>query len=109
MVETEGVAPGVFVPRSGKPRSMEDVGRAAWTALHSAAKRKAITPFWLDHIFLGMIPRRCDCLPDWHQVLLLIPFRATDQFAWSVEVHNAVNVKLGKPVLSLEQAVNSLK
>jgi hypothetical protein len=37
-------------------------------------------------------------------ILTEIPLRPDDQFAWSVDVHNAVNVKLGKPVLTIEQA-----
>jgi hypothetical protein len=28
----------------------------------------------------------------------------TDQFRWSVDVHNMVNEKLGKPVMTLEEA-----
>lgn len=37
-----------------------------------------------------------------------MPFEAEDPFAWSVRVHNAVNVRLGKPTLTTVQGADAL-
>jgi hypothetical protein len=84
-------------------------GRAAWRALHLEALQGSITPAWLAEEFFPMIPRYgCTCAKDWPALLEQIPFRASDQFAWSVEIHNAVNQKLGKPLFTVDQAKATL-
>lgn len=101
-------------PREGKPVSplppkpVDDrieKGRAAWKALHEAAAAGSITEEWLTSDFLPMLPRfGCACLREWQEVLAKNPLRPSDQFVWSVDVHNAVNAKLGKAVVTVEEA-----
>jgi hypothetical protein len=80
-------------------------GRVAWKTLHAAALAGTVTEEWLTTTFLPLVPRfGCPCRQEWQQILARYPLRPTDQFAWSVDVHNAVNTKLAKPVLTVEQA-----
>jgi hypothetical protein len=60
---------------------------------------------WISAAFEPLIPRYgCTCLSDWRTLLAAHPFRGEDPFAWSVDVHNAVNAKLGKPQLTVDAA-----
>lgn len=80
-------------------------GRTAWLVLHQAAVQGIITPAWLAATFTPLIPIfGCSCLSEWEKILAAIHFRPDDQFAWSVEVHNAISRKLGKPEVSKEEA-----
>ena len=45
------------------------------------------------------------CRLHFSQVLAENPIPDTDQFRWSVTVHNIVNEKLGKPVMTYEEAL----
>lgn len=45
-----------------------------------------------------------DCRRHWQALIKSTPPRWSDYFAWSVEVHNAVNVRIGKPAVTLDQA-----
>lgn len=75
--------------------------QALWAELHSQANP---TPEWFAD-WLKRIPRfGCSCAKDFAAILQANPIRYDDYFAWSVEVHNAVNRKLGKPELSVEDA-----
>lgn len=81
-------------------------GQAAWKVLHQAALAKTITLHWLMASFEPLIPRfGCACLDKWKAILIKIPFRPDDQFAWSVDVHNAVNTQLGKPIVIVADAL----
>jgi hypothetical protein len=80
-------------------------GRKAWRVLGLAALAGTVTSEWLATTFRSMIPSfGCACLRGWDEILLRIPFRPDDQFAWSVEVHNQVNQKILKPKITLEEA-----
>lgn len=92
---------------SGIKNRGEAQGRAAWLWLHAEASAGRLTEARLEDEFTPMIPSfGCTCLSDWKAFLVTIPFRAIDQFAWSVDVHNAVNVKLGKPIWSESVSVD---
>jgi hypothetical protein len=45
------------------------------------------------------------CRLHFSQVLAENPIPDTEQFRWSVTVHNIVNEKLGKPVMTYEEAL----
>jgi hypothetical protein len=78
---------------------MEAQGRAAWEWLDTEAGKGALTMERLAGEFRAMIPRYgCRCLREWDGILESIPFRPADQVQWAIDVHNAVNAKLGKPV-----------
>ncbi len=80
-------------------------GVKAWTALHTAAVAGTLTLAWLQGAWRQMVPAYgCACLRAWDDLLAVHPFRPADLFVWSVEIHNAVNLKLGKPQLTLAQA-----
>lgn len=74
-------------------------GRAAWEWLHSESRVGRLTIGRIATEFRAMIPRTgCGCLKDWDAILDSIPFNSDDQWLWSIEIHNAVNKKLGKPI-----------
>jgi hypothetical protein len=45
------------------------------------------------------------CRLHFSQVLAEYPIPDTEVFKWSVDVHNLVNERLGKPVVSFEEAL----
>lgn len=44
------------------------------------------------------------CRLHFSQLLAENPFPDTDHFKWSVDIHNKVNERIGKPVMSYEDA-----
>lgn len=76
----------------------EESGREAWRWLHEESKKGTLTVDSLEKEFEPRIPAYgCACRKEWKNILLTIPFRLNDQRQWAVDVHNAVNIKLGKP------------
>lgn len=78
-------------------------GQFAWQKLHAY---EGCDPQWLD-IWQYLIPGRCDCREGYQKILEEYPpdFSTSEAFfAWSVALHNAVNAKLGKPVITLQEA-----
>ena len=78
-------------------------GQFAWAKLHSYTGND---PQWLD-LWQYFIPARCDCKDGYQKILEEMPpdFTSPDAFfAWSVRLHNAVNKKLGKPELTIDEA-----
>ena len=81
-----------------------------WKELHERALNFASgndTSYLLD--FAKRIPRLkgCRCQEEWVRIARQNPptFRSKEEyFAWTVLVHNLVNEKLGKPVLTVEEA-----
>jgi hypothetical protein len=45
------------------------------------------------------------CRMHFSQLLAEYPFPETDQFRWSVDIHNIVNQRIDKPVMSYEDAL----
>ncbi len=78
-------------------------GQFAWAKLHSYT---GCDPQWLD-LWQFFIPQRCDCKDGYQKILEDMPpdFTSPDAFfAWGVRLHNAVNRKLGKPELTIDEA-----
>jgi hypothetical protein len=78
-------------------------GRLAWAKLHSY---RGCDPQWLD-IWQYLIPQRCDCKDGYQRILAEMPtdFSSPEAFfAWGVRLHNAVNAKLGKPEITIDEA-----
>ena len=79
-----------------------------WKELHIRALTvKTIDrPYILN--FSQRIPRYtrgCKCREFWNNYIKLFPPKYGDEyFAWTVHAHNAVNKKLGKPWMSIEEA-----
>lgn len=75
------------------------IGRELWRELHSDVT--------FDHLleWESKIPSYgCSCKLFYHEWKASNPPRKDDFFAWTVELHNAVNAKLGKPIITLQQA-----
>lgn len=103
-----------FVPRkpSQPPLSHEERGRRAWKLLHeyrlavwSAKEAEA----WFRKTWMRQIPRYgCNCSSEFKKILDLLPPRFEtydDFFLWTVDAHNAVNERLGRPSISLHEAL----
>ena len=86
-------------------RNKAKQGRFAWSKLHAYT---GCDPQWLD-IWQYLIPARCDCKDGYQQILGEMPPDFTSPeafFAWGVNLHNAVNRKLGRPELTIEEALS---
>lgn len=78
-------------------------GRFAWSLLHNY---RGCDPQWLE-LWVYFIPARCDCKDGYQKILEVMPpdFSSPEAFfAWGVRLHNAVNAKLGKPEITLDEA-----
>jgi hypothetical protein len=81
-----------------------EAGRAAWAALHT---ERNPTRDWFETEWKPLIPQGCGCAGSANELLEQNPPRydsPEDWFAWTVQYHNLVNVKLGKPTLTLDEA-----
>jgi Erv1 / Alr family len=78
-------------------------GPRLWGTLHTLCLTGTITPEFVQE-FANVIP--CpSCAMHFRDLLEAYPFeKALDKFEWSVFLHNQVNDRLGKPVLSVEKA-----
>ena len=86
-----------------------------WFYYHMAAFRSPINPTDEErekykshfHVFGWSVPCQT-CKRDYLNIIEnLVPFRYEnniDLWEWSVDCHNQVNLKLGKPILTYEQA-----
>lgn len=90
------MAPAATTPVGTAPTVMEIEGPPLWADLHATAKAGELTPEWLADFALR-IP--CGiCRAHWLQMIAEHLPRYDDQYQWSVERHNEVNVRLGKAV-----------
>jgi len=81
---------------------------ATWKELHTRALTHdgSDDSAWLLRDFTPRIPRiQCTCLGDWMRWLTVHPPRWSNYFAWTVEAHNAVNLRLNRPCISLSEAL----
>lgn len=87
-------------------------GRSLWKELHLRAYKHDGSD---DHLFIAQfskkIPRYmkgCSCNEFWTKWKKDHPpvFTRKCYFEWTVRVHNAVNEKLGKPTICLQEAYN---
>jgi len=89
-----GVSPNIWGPN-------------LWGTLHLLCLTGTITPNFVQE-FATVIP--CPmCASHFSDLLSENPFPDSDNpsvlFEWSVRLHNLVNARLGKPILSTEQAM----
>jgi hypothetical protein len=76
-------------------KKKEESGRAAWKVLHLAGLAGTIMDDWLTYTWQADIPKYgCSCLTKFQALRKQIPFRPDDQFGWTVDIHNAVNVDM---------------
>jgi hypothetical protein len=83
-----------------------NVEPASWKELHQfkpSDNQSDNERFLLS--FNSRVPNvNCPCRAEWTKFVSTNPVRFDDWFRWTVEAHNSVNQRLGKPILSLEQA-----
>ena len=78
-------------------------GPRLWGVLHTLCLTGTITPEFVQE-FANVIPCPA-CAMHFRDLLEAYPFeKALDKFEWSVFVHNQVNDRLGKPMMSVEKA-----
>lgn len=87
------------------------LGRSLWEELHTRAFNHNGTndKRFIDE-FSRKIPRfmsGCSCNEFWTKWLRANPpnYAKDKYFEWTVKAHNAVNAKLNKPIISLEDAI----
>ncbi len=80
-------------------KSLAEQGRELWSELHTSVTIEALAA-WEERI-----PNfECKCKAFYNAWKIDHPPREGDFFAWTVELHNAVNAKLSKPTLTLDEA-----
>jgi hypothetical protein len=83
--------------------AIAEAGRKAWSLLH---RYQGCDPVFLE-AWQAWIPRGCSCKEDFGKVIADYPpdFSSPEAFwNWGWFLHNWVNEKLGKPIVSLEDA-----
>jgi hypothetical protein len=74
--------------------------RSLWHELHIEQNP---TPEWFAG-WLARVPNfGCNCRSDFKKYLETNPPRYDDWYAWSVEAHNWVNARRGKPIWAAEK------
>lgn len=77
-------------------------GPNLWGTLHLLCLTGTITPEFIQE-YARSIP--CPtCATHFQALLATYPFPDTEQFEWSVLLHNKVNARLGKPQFTVEEA-----
>jgi Erv1 / Alr family len=77
------------------PQAPEDFGPILWKHLHKHAKQNSYNKAWLDR-FTEIIP--CgSCKNSFKE--FKHPVSEQNFFSWTVDAHNKVNKKLGKPIM----------
>jgi hypothetical protein len=99
-----------------RPNNSNKWGRYAWYKFHKMALKhpcypcrrdRKITKHFYYENFLKYI--RCEsCKKHYIDLLIEYPIKTasrSDIFAWTVDIHNFVNAKLGKPLISYDEAL----
>ncbi len=103
-------AAGVMPLVPAAPMTLGERGRQLWGELHCRAlvfdgTNVTEETRWLDDFFRRL---PCgDCKKHWKLMIAATPPRwnnSADYFRWTVDLHNEVNRRLGKPELSVEGA-----
>jgi hypothetical protein len=55
---------------------------------------------WIDDLPFG----ECPCREHFHEYLKENPVDWEDFFLWTVDLHNAVNERIGKPTINVDDA-----
>lgn len=94
--------PELQIKRHQAKQDRLERARKHWEELH---RKKGTDAKWLAG-WVKRIPNfGCSCGEEFKRILREIPPRFDDDwFRWTVEVHNAVNRKLGKPEIDYEKA-----
>lgn len=78
--------------------------RAHWSELHSVVMSQSQLEKWIDRI-PGYDTLPCNCEKHFYKLLENNPPRFDDWYRWTWEIHNAVNLKLGKQLIAWTDAI----
>ena len=82
-------------------------GPILWGAIHVTCLTGSATPEFIN-AFADALPCPA-CSQHFKQLLAEVPFPDSGDpsilFEWSVKVHNKVNERIGKPIVSVQQAL----
>jgi hypothetical protein len=94
--------------------SAEDMGPSQWTSLHNIARTLTLEKMGAFKEYVKnmatLLP--CGVCSAHFRKLVVDTLSATtpqEALTWTIDVHNAVNKRLGKPVLSYAQALASIR
>ncbi len=87
------------LPSSHAPITLEELGRAHWFRFHSMIW----TPEELEAWERDIPSFGCDCGPHYAKLKEANPVRFGDMDRWKWEIHNSVNLKLGKPLFHWDE------
>lgn len=92
------------VQKEATDTRLHKAGQFAWSLLH---KYRGCDPQWIE-LWEYFIPAgSCNCKEGYKAILKDYPpdFSSPEAFfAWGVALHNAVNRKIGKPEMTLDEA-----
>ena len=80
----------------------DELTRQLWAELHF---KTDATAEWFANWLKRVPSYGCKCRDAFEAIIKVNPPRFDDWFAWTVEVHNAVNRKLGRKEWTLDEAV----
>ena len=82
-------------------------GPVLWGAIHLTCLTGTATPEFINS-FADALPCPA-CSAHFKELLMELPFPDSNDpmilFQWSVNVHNSVNARIGKPIITMEQAL----
>lgn len=99
----------VAAPASNSPQRQGkikiDMPQATWSELHLRALKHAgeSDEKWLAWFGIR-VGGNCDCRQHWNKQIKITPPDFKNYFGWTVAMHNAVNARLEKPLLTEEEA-----
>lgn len=90
---TKDTIPAALIPEN----PMDQLGPAIWKRWHDGANAGLLTLQEVTEKMWREVP--CGtCKQHFLEARAAIPFRPNDQRQWMIDLHNYINVKLGKPV-----------
>lgn len=81
--------------------NLAELGRAHWSRFHAGVNTQSELEEWEK----GIESFSCDCGPKYAKLKEANPVRWADLTRWKWEIHNAVNLNLGKPLLGFLDAM----
>lgn len=100
-------------PSDAVVKKSDELGAELWRELHlwslkSDPSAIEINAFWFlnwERRVFSIFGTGCLCWQHWQIIKRKLPVELDNLFDWSVRAHNEVNAILGKPFLSLEEAI----
>lgn len=91
------------------PYSPEDTGKGVWFTIHMLAyQRKPYFPDYIRDLVDNFFCQNCQLHFQNYLFSHPVPRNPLAWFRWSVDFHNAVNIRLAKPTISFQNAEASV-